>query len=189
MSQILERVVDFASRLLAGGTVEIVLLVVLIVVALIATIVVIWIAWKLLILLGKAFLWLVQALTGATQRKAVARREARLAALPAVATGWGSSPRISLRRALAEARQLTGPGALRVLVVAGDDVGDLCRSSGLIPPGPGTIGVAAADDLILIDATRAPRERSESSRAHCRGTGRSMALRQSSTARAFRRRR
>ena len=156
MSQILERIVDFASRLLAGGAFEIVLLVVLVIVALIVAIIAIWIAWKLLILLGKALLWLARALFGVTQRQSAARREARLAAPPAVATGWGSPPRIGLRKALAEARRLTGPEALRVLVVAGDGIGDLCRSAGLIPPGVGTIGVAAGDDLILIDATRAP---------------------------------
>ena len=155
MSQILERVVDFASRLLAGGGFEIVLLVVLIIVAFIAVLIVLWIAWKLLLFLGKAVLWLAQALVGATQRQTVARREARLSAPPEVATGWGASPRISLRKALAEARRMTGPEALRVVVIAGDSVGDLCRSAGLIPPGPGTIGVAAAEDLILIDATRA----------------------------------
>ena len=156
MSQFLERIVDFVSRLLAGGVFEIVLLVVLVVIALILVIIAIWIAWKLLILLGKASLWLAGALVGVTQRRSAARREARLAAPPEVATGWNSSPRISLRKALAEARRMTGPEALRVLVVAGDGVGDLCRSAGLIPPGPGTIGVAAGDDFILIDATRAP---------------------------------
>ena len=156
MSQIPERIVDFASRLLAGGVFEIVLLVVLIVIALILMIIAIWIAWKLLILLGKASMWLAGALVGVTQRRNAARREARLAAPPEVATGWDSSPRISLRKALVEARRMTGPEALRVLVVAGDGVGDLCRSAGLIPPGPGTVGVAAGDDFILIDATRAP---------------------------------
>ena len=156
MSQFLERIVDFASRLLAGGVFEIVLLVVLVVIALILVIIAIWIAWKLLILVGKASLWLAGALVGVTQRRSAARREARLVAPPEVATGWNSSPRISLRKALAEARRMTGPEALRVLVVAGDGVGDLCRSAGLIPPGPGTIGVAAGDDFILIDATRAP---------------------------------
>ena len=69
MSQILERIVDFASRLLAGGVFEIVLLIVLIVIALILVIIEIWIAWKLLILLGKACLWLAGALIGVTQRR------------------------------------------------------------------------------------------------------------------------
>ena len=146
---------EFAARLLSGGTLEIVLLIVLIVVALILFLVALWILLKLLVLLGKGLLWLFRAGGGATQRQAAARREARLAAPPPVATSWGSSPRIRLRRALAEARRLAGPDALRILLIAGDGMSDLCRSAGLIPPGVGTVGIAAGGSTILIDASRA----------------------------------
>ena len=155
ISGLFTRMGEFAARLLSGGTFEIVLLIVLIVVALILFLVLLWILWKVLVLLGKGLLWLFRAGGGATQRQVAARREARLAAPPPVATSWGSSPRIGLRKALAEARRLAGPDALRILIVAGEGMGDLCRSAGLIPPGLGTVGIASGGDTILIDASRA----------------------------------
>ena len=155
ISEFFARTGEFAARLLSGGTLEIVLLIVLIVVALILFLVALWILWKLLVLLGKGLLWVFRAGGDATQRQTAARREARLAAPPPVATSWGSSPRIRLRKALAEARRLAGPDALRILIVAGDGMSDLCRGIGLIPPGVGTVGVAAGGDAILIDASRA----------------------------------
>ena len=155
ISELFARMGEFAARLLSGGTFEIVLLIVLIVVALILFLVALWILWKLLVLLGKGLLWVFRAGGEATQKQAAARREARLAAPPPVATSWGASPRIGLRRALAEARRLAGPDALRILVIAGDGMADLCRSAGLIPPGVGTVGIAAGGDTILIDAARA----------------------------------
>ena len=155
MSDLSTRMSEFATRLLSGGTLEIVLLIVLIVVALILFLVALWVLWKVLVLLGKGVLWLFRAGGDATQKQAAARREARLAAPPPVATSWGSSPRIRLRRALAEARRLASPDALRILIVAGDGMSDLCRGTGLIPPGVGTIGIAAGGDTILIDASRA----------------------------------
>ena len=155
MSELLARMGEFAARLLSGGTLEIVLLIVLIVVGLILFLVLLWILWKLLVLLGKGLLWVIRAGGNAAQRQAAARRESRLAAPPPVATSWGASPRIGLRRALAEARRLAGADALRILVVAGDGMADLCRSIGLIPPGAGTVGIAAGGDTILIDAARA----------------------------------
>ena len=155
MSELFARMGEFAARLLSGGTLEIVLLIVLIVVALILFLVALWVLWKILVLLGKGLLWVFRAGGDATQRQATARREARLAAPPPVATSWGSSPRIRLRKALAEARRLAGPDALRILIVAGDGMSDLCRSAGLIPPGVGTVGVAAGGGTILIDAARA----------------------------------
>ena len=155
ISELFTRMGEFAARLLSGGTLEIVLLIVLIVVALILFLIALWILWKLLVLLGKGLLWVFRAGGEATQKQATARREARLAAPPPVATSWGASPRIGLRRALAEARRLAGPDALRILVIAGDGMADLCRSAGLIPPGAGTVGIAAGGDTILIDAARA----------------------------------
>ena len=155
MSDLLVRMGEFAARLMSGGTLEIVLLIVLIVVGLILVLIALWILWKLLVLLGKGLLWLFRAGGDTTRKQAAARREARLAAPPPVATGWGSSPRIRLRKALAEARRLASPDALRIVVVAGDGMSDLCGSFGLIPPGAGTIGIAAGGDTILIDAARA----------------------------------
>lgn len=155
ISDLLSRMGEFAARLLSGGTLEIVLLIVLIVVALILFLVALWILWKLLVLLGKGLLWVFRAGGGMTQRQAAARREARLAAPPPVATGWGSPPRIRLRRALAEASRLASPDALRIVIVAGDGMSDLCRSSGLTPPGVGNIGIAAGGDTIMIDAAKA----------------------------------
>ena len=156
MSDTLARMGEFATRLLSGGTVEIVLLIVIIVVALILLLVALWILWKLLVLLGKGLLWLFRSGGEATQKQRAARREARLAAPPAVATGWGAPRRVSLRRALAEARRQASPDALRIVVVAGDGMGDLCRSFGLVPPGAGAIGIAAGGPAIVIDAARAP---------------------------------
>ena len=155
MAELLSRMGEFAARLLSGGTLEIVLLIVLIVVALILFLIALWILWKLLVLLGKGLLWVFRAGGDATQKQVASRREARLAAPPPVATSWGASPRIGLRRALAEARRLAGPDALRILIIAGDGMADLCRSAGLIPPGAGTVGIAAGGDTILIDAARA----------------------------------
>ena len=155
MAGFLARSGEFATRLLSGGTLEIVLLIVLIVVALILFLVALWILWKLLILLGKGLLWVFRAGGDATQKQRMARREARLTAPPPVATGWGSSPRIRLRKALAEARRRASPDAVRIVVVAGEGMSDLCRSLGLTPPGAGTVGLAAGGDTILIDASRA----------------------------------
>ena len=155
MSDLFVRMSEFAARLLSGGTLEIVLLIVLIIVGLILLLVALWILWKLLVLLGKGLLWLFRVGGEATQRHAASQREERLTAPPAVATAWGSAPRIRLRKALAEARRIAGPDALRVVLVVGDGMSDLCRSCGMIPPGMGTISIAASNDLMLIDASRA----------------------------------
>lgn len=146
---------QYITRLMSGGTFEIILLIVLVVVALILFLVALWILWKLLVLLGKGLVWLFRKGGETFQGQSAARREARLAAPPPVATGWGSSPRIRLRRALAEARRMVGPDALRIVVLAGDGFSDLCRGLGLQPPGVGTIGIAAGRDTILVDASGA----------------------------------
>ena len=151
----IERIGDYVVRLMQGGTVEIVLLIVLVVVALVLLLVAVWILWKLLVLLGKGLLWLSRRGVDAARGQSRARREARLAAPPLVATGWSSSTRIGLRRALAEARRLVESDALCLLVVSGEGVGDLYRSLGLTPPGAGTIGIAAGGPALLIDATKA----------------------------------
>ena len=155
MSDLFARMGEFAARLLAGGTLEIVLLIVLIVVGLILLLVALWVLWKLAVLLGKGLLALFRTGEGVARKRTAERRAARLAAPPAVATGWGSAPRIRLRKAIAEARRLVGPDALSIVVLAGDGVSDLCRSLGLTPPAVAEIGIAAGGDVILIDATQA----------------------------------
>ena len=145
----------YAGRLMSGGTIEIVLLIILVVVALILFLVALWILWKLLVLLGKGLLWLFRKGAEVVQGRSQSMREARLAAPPAVATGWSSSPRIGLRRALMEARRLAGPDALRIVIVAGEGMSDICRSLGLTPPGVGTVGIAAGSNTMLIDASNA----------------------------------
>ena len=146
---------DYIAKLMSGGTFEIVLLIVLIVVGLILFLVALWIIWKLLALLGKGLLWGVRTGSEKAKEHSQVKKDARLAAPPPVATGWGSSPRIGLRRALAEAKRLTGPDAARIVVIAGDGAHDVCRSLGLIPPAVGTIGIAAGGNIILIDASKA----------------------------------
>ena len=54
----LSRVVDFMSRLLQGGTFELVLFVILVILAILVAILLIFIAWKLIVLLAKGLLWL-----------------------------------------------------------------------------------------------------------------------------------
>ncbi len=157
MLSFLAPVTGFVGRLASGGALEIILLIVIIVVALILFLVALWILWKLLVLLGKGLLWLFRGGSDLAKGRAAARREARLAAPPPVATGWGSPPGISLRRALREAAELAGPDAIRIVVVAGDGFVDICRSLKLTPPGVGVIGVAAGADVVLIDATRTDR--------------------------------
>ena len=159
MSDFLTRTAEFAAALLAGGTLEIVLLIVLVVVALVLLLVALWILWKLLVLLGKGLLWVFRTGGDAAKRQSAAKREARLAAPPAVSTGWGASPRIRLGSALAQARRLSGPDALTIVVVAGDGAGDLCRSLGLTPPGAGNIGIAAGAGVVLVDASKADARR------------------------------
>ena len=154
MTDLFTRMAEFAARLLSGGTLEIVLLVVIIIVGLILVLVALWITWKLLVLLAKGLLWIARTGSDATRKQVAARRETRLAAPAPVATGWGASPKISLRQALAQARRLAGPDGLKIVIVAGEGMAQLCRGIGIIPPGAGTIGIAASNGIILIDAAR-----------------------------------
>ena len=155
MSDAVSRIGDFAAGLLAGGVFEIVVLIILVVLALIVLLVALWVLWKLLVLLGKGLVWLSRTGTGAAKKRAAGKRAARLAAPPSVTTGWDSSPRVRLHKALAEARRLAGGDALCILVVAGNGTGDLCRGLGLTPPAEGAIAIAAGNNVILIDASRA----------------------------------
>ncbi len=149
------RIVDFALSLLGGGTAEIILLIVLIVVGLILLLIGLWLAWKLLGLIGKGILWLFRRGGEAAQARSVSRREAELSRPPLFATGWGSSGRQSLRGALRQARRFISSDALRLVVVSGAGFADLCRSLGISPPGAGRIGIAAGNDVLLIDASQA----------------------------------
>ena len=155
MSDFFSRIGDFAAGLLAGGTFEIVILIVLIVIALIVLVIALWLAWKLLVLVGKGLVWLVRSGSGMAKKQTAEKRAARLAAPPPVATAWGSSPRIGLRKAIAEARRRAGPDALIILIVAGEATSDLCAGFGLTPPAVGSVGIAAGNEVILIDATKA----------------------------------
>ena len=156
MSDFLSRTGDFAAGLLAGGTFEIVVLIVLVILALIALVIALWLLWKLLVLLGKGLLWLARSGSELARKQSAEKRAARLAAPPPVATAWGSSSRIGLRKAIAEARRRAGPDALTILVVAGEgSTTDLFAGFGLTPPAVGTVGIAAGNDVILIDAAKA----------------------------------
>lgn len=154
----MERIANFISSLMAGGTMEIVLLIVLIVVALILLLVGLWLLWKLLGLLGRAVLWLFDFGGGQYRSRSAAHKEAQRSRPPLVSTSWGRSGRVGLRRALAQARRLTSDTRLCIVVVAGDEgAGDLCHSLGLTPPPVASIGIAAGGETLLIDATRASR--------------------------------
>lgn len=155
MGDFFSQFISFASRLMSGGTMEIILLIVIIIVGLILFIVALWVLWKLLVLLGKGLLWLFRTGSEKAKERSAANREERLAAPPEVAVGWSSSTSLGLRRALAEARRLTSPDALRIVVVAGSGIGNLFRGLKLTPPGLGSIGIGAGADTVLIDASTA----------------------------------
>ena len=155
MSAFFSRIGEFFMQLMAGGTLEIILLIVLIIVALILFLVALWLLWKLLLLLGKGLAWLFKRGRETAQGRAAARREAQLGEPPLVATGWGSSSRIGLRRAFMEARRVTGPDTLRIVLIAGKGSSELCRSLDLTPPAMGAIRLAAGGDTLLIDASAA----------------------------------
>ena len=151
----LERVTNWFTSVASGGVVEIILLIVVIIVCLILLLILLWLFWKLLILLGKGLLWLFGWGSDKYGVWSQNRREASLAAPPFVAVGWGGAPKIGLRSALAQARNLVGEGSITIVAIAGDGVSDLCRSLALTPPGIGTIGITAGGSTILIDATQA----------------------------------
>ncbi len=153
--QFLSPVIDWFSRMAQGGVLEIILLIVIIIVALILFILFLWLAWKLLVLLGKGLLWLFNWSTDRYGTWSQDRKEARLAAPPLVAVGWGSSSNIGLSSALSQARGLVGLDAVTMVIVSGDGGSDLCRSLGLTPPGVGQVGITAGGNTILIDASRA----------------------------------
>ena len=155
MSDFFSRIGDFAAGLLAGGTFEIVVLIVLIILAIIVLLIALWLLWKLLVLIGKGLVWLGRSGSDVAKKQSAERRAARLAAPPQVSTAWGSSPRIGLRKALAEARRRAGPDALSILIVSGEGTNDLCRGLGVTAPAVGSVGIAAGNDVILVDATKA----------------------------------
>ena len=155
LSEFTASVVDFSSRLLAGGVFELVVFVILVILAIVVIIVAIWLAWKLLVLLAKGLVWLLKTSVALGRERGAARRERRLGALPRVATGWPSRSRVPLRSALAQARRMGGEDALRVVVVANEgSFGDLCTGLGVLAPAPATFGIAARDGLVLIDTSK-----------------------------------
>lgn len=148
-------ITNWFSRISSGGSIEIILLIVLIIVGVILLLVALWLLWKLLVLLGKGLLWLFGWGSDKYGVWSQNRREISLAAPPFVAVGWGGSPKIGLRTALAQARNLVGEESVTIVAIAGDGVSDLCRSLSLTPPGLGSIGITAGGSTILIDATQA----------------------------------
>ena len=150
-----QRIGDFVTQLLAGGTTEIVLLIVLVVIALVLLVLAVWLLWKLLVLLGKGILWLAGRAGASYSARSEARHDAALGEPPAVATGWSTAPRIRLRAALADARRFVGPDAFRIAIVDGKGMNDLCRGLDLSPPSVGKIGIAAGGDTVLVDASNA----------------------------------
>ena len=168
LSEFTASVVDFSSRLLAGGVFELVVFVILVVLAIVVIILAIWLVWKLLVLLAKGLVWLLKTSVALGRERGAARRERRLGALARVATGWPSRSRVPLRSALAQARRMAGEDALRIVVVANEgSFGDLCTGLGVLAPAPATYGIAARDGLVLIDA-------SMGSLSDLRGLGRSL---------------
>ena len=156
LSEFAASVVDFSARLLAGGVFELVVFVILVVLAILVVILGVWLAWKLLVLLAKGFVWLSKSAVALGRERGAARRERRLGVLPRVATGWPSRLRVPLRSALAQARRMAGEDALRIVVVANEgSFGDLCAGLGVVAPASATFGIAARDGLVLIDASRA----------------------------------
>ena len=154
---ILSRVVDFMSRLLQGGTFELVLFVILVVLAILIAILLVFIAWKLIVLLAKGLLWIIRALFQVGTRQRAAARAARLTQPPRVGTNWHASSRIGYRAALRQAERQAHADAYRILVIAGDGAVELCEGLGCSPPGAGVVGIAASEDVILIDASRVSR--------------------------------
>lgn len=153
--QFFSSLTSWFSRMTQGGALEIILLIVLIVVALILFIILLWLTWKLLVLLGKGLAWLFNWSVDRYGTWSQDKREARLAAPPLVAVGWGSASNIGLSSAISQARGLVGPDAATIVIVAGDGGSDLCRSLGLTPPGVGSVGITAGGNTILIDASKA----------------------------------
>ncbi|MCY4303275.1 MAG: hypothetical protein OXC62_00575 [Aestuariivita sp.] len=155
----IEQITSFVTTLMAGGTLEIVLLIVLVIVALIIFLVALFVLWKLLGLFAKGLLWIIGFGSNQFQSRSAAHKEAQRGKLPLVSTGWGlTDRRISLRRALAQANRIISSDATRIVVVAGESgAGDLCRSLGLDVPSAASFGIAAGGDTLLIDATRASR--------------------------------
>ena len=72
-----------------------------------------------------------------------------------VATSWNPGEGTPLGTALAQAQRLAGPDAMRILIVSGEGMRDLCHSMGLMPPGEGTVRIAVGHRTVLIDAARA----------------------------------
>ena len=157
MSGFFDRTTEFVLQLLAGGTMEIVLLIVLVLVSLVLVVLLGWVLWKLLGLLGKGLLWAGSRGSAAYRSRSESREEERAGRPPAISTGWSATGRLSLRAALAEARRLTDVDALRIVVVDGNGGSALCRSLGISPPGTASLRIAAGGDVILIDASSATR--------------------------------
>ncbi len=157
MSDFFTGVSEFVLQLLAGGTMEIVLLIVLVIVALVLLVLAGWVLWKLLVLLGKGLMWAGSRGSAAYRTRSAARDEDRAGQPPPVSTGWSATGRLSLRAALLEARRVNDVNALRVVIVDGKGASDLYRSLDISLPGAGALRIGAGGDVLLIDASSATR--------------------------------
>ena len=155
MSDALAAMAALGASLLAGGTIEKVLLVVLVLAVLVVLVLLVWFACKLLVLLAKG---LLRAGAGAAAR-ARERRDRRNAerevALPPVRAGWMREGRPSLRRAIREAGRIGGRAAPWAIVVCGEGAAELEREMGMTPAPGAEIRLSASERLVLVDAAGA----------------------------------
>ena len=149
----ISRLVEFSARLLSGGTFELVVFVILVVLAIILFVIFVFVAWKLLVLLAKGLVWAAKSFFSLFRSERAKRAERALAAMPRVAVSWSDSSRLSLRRALAQAKRHGGRDAHRVVLVSREgSVSDLCAGAGLPVPPPAQVSITAREGLVLIDA-------------------------------------
>ncbi|MCY4453041.1 MAG: hypothetical protein OXC01_13910 [Immundisolibacterales bacterium] len=155
MSDALTAMAALGASLLAGGTIEKVLLVVLVLAGLVALVLVVWLACKLLALLAKALLRAGAGAIGRARDRRDRRNADREAALPPVRAGWMQEGRPSLRRAIREAGRIGGRTAPWAIVVCGEGAADLERAMGMTPACPAEVRLSASERLVLVDAAGA----------------------------------
>ena len=155
MSDALAAMAALGASLLAGGTIEKVLLVVLILVGLVVLVLVVWLACKLLVLLAKGLLRAGAGVVGRARERRDRRNAEREVALPPVRAGWMHEGRPSLRRAIREAGRIGGRAAPWAIVVCGEGAADLEREMGMTPASGAEVRLNASERLVLVDAAGA----------------------------------
>lgn len=163
MSLLVDQLQEALQRVLTGeaSPAEYIAAAIIAVLCVVIIFILIWLLYKLIVLMGKGLFWLFGVGGQKYREQRKAKLEASLSGPPAVSTNWGSSPKISLRRALSEARRLGGEDSLMIIIIAGTGGGvdDICRSLGMAPPGSGDISIAADPQNIIIDVSRAGSKR------------------------------